>query len=64
MVADIAMNTDILISGIGGIVNWKDVVEYILAGAAASHNWWKFDLAISYTLLPSQSILLSNQCFL
>jgi len=30
---------------------------------AASHNWWKFDLAISYTLLPSQSILLSNQCF-
>jgi len=31
---------------------------------AASHNWWKFDLAISYTLLPSQSILLSNQCFL
>jgi len=32
-------------------------------GMAASHNWWKFDLAISYTLLPSQSILLSNQCF-
>jgi len=31
---------------------------------AASHNWWKFDLAIFYTLLPSQSILLSNQCFL
>ena len=31
---------------------------------AASHNWWKFDLAISYTLLPSKSILLSNQCFL
>ncbi len=23
---------------------------------AASHNWWKFDLAISYTLLPSRSI--------
>ncbi len=23
---------------------------------AVSHNWWKFDLAISYTLLPSQSI--------
>ena len=31
---------------------------------AASHNWWKFDLTISYTLLPSQSIPLSNQCFL
>ena len=27
---------------------------------AASHNWWKFDLAISYTLLPFQSIPLSN----
>jgi len=31
---------------------------------AASHNWWKFNLAISYTLLSSQSIPLSNQCFL
>jgi len=31
---------------------------------AASHNWWKFDLAISYNHLPSQSILLSNECFL
>jgi len=31
---------------------------------AASHNWWKFDLAISYTLLPSKSILLGNQRFL
>ncbi|MFC1893164.1 aldehyde ferredoxin oxidoreductase C-terminal domain-containing protein [Chloroflexota bacterium] len=31
---------------------------------AASHNWWKFDLAISYTLLPSQSTRLSNQYFL
>lgn len=31
---------------------------------AASHNWWKFDLAISYPYVPSQSILLSNQCFL
>ena len=31
---------------------------------AASHNWWKFDLAISYSLLSSKSILLSNQCFL
>jgi len=30
---------------------------------AASHNWWKFDLTISYTLLPSQSITLSNQYF-
>ena len=28
-----------------------------------SHNWWKFDLAISYTPLSSQSIPLSNQCF-
>jgi len=27
---------------------------------AASHNWWKFDLAISYTLLSSKSIPLSN----
>jgi len=26
--------------------------------SAASHNWWKFDLAISYILLPSQSITL------
>jgi len=37
-----------------------------LSGAdalAASHNWWKFDLTISYTLLPSQSITLSNQYF-
>jgi hypothetical protein len=31
---------------------------------AASHNWWKFDLAIYYPCVPSQSILLSNQCFL
>jgi len=31
---------------------------------AASHNWWKFNLAISYTPLSSQSIPLSNQCFL
>ncbi len=31
---------------------------------AVSHNWWKFDLAISYTLLPSQSTRLSNQYFL
>jgi hypothetical protein len=31
---------------------------------AASHNWWKFGLAISYTPLSSQSIPLSNQCFL
>jgi len=28
---------------------------------AASHNWWKFDLTISYTLLPSQSILRQAQ---
>jgi len=35
-----------------------------LATAAASHNWWKFNLAISYTPLSSQSIPLSNQCFL
>ena len=28
------MNTDIPVSGIGGIVNWKDVVEFILAGAS------------------------------
>ena len=27
---------------------------------AASHNWWKFGLAISYPPLSSQSILLSN----
>ena len=27
---------------------------------AASHNWWKFDLAIPYTLLSSKSIPLSN----
>jgi len=33
------------------------------AGMATSHNWWKFDLTISYTLLPSQSIPLSNQYF-
>ncbi len=32
--------------------------------SAVSHNWWKFDLAISYTLLPSQSTRLSNQYFL
>jgi len=31
---------------------------------AASHNWWKFDLAISYPGVPSQSIPLSSQCFL
>jgi hypothetical protein len=31
---------------------------------AASHKWWKFDLAISYTLLSSKSILLGNQRFL
>ena len=31
---------------------------------AASHNWWKFDLAIYYPGVPSQSILLGNQCFL
>jgi len=31
---------------------------------AASHNWWKFDLAVSYPLLPSQSIPLSYQHFL
>jgi len=29
-----------------------------LSFMAASHNWWKFDLAISYTLLPSRSILI------
>ena len=34
------------------------------AKPAASHNWWKFDLAIYYPCVPSQSILLSNQCFL
>jgi len=34
-----------------------------LVETATSHNWWKFDLAISYTLLPSQSIPLSNQYF-
>jgi hypothetical protein len=28
-----------------------------LIGADASHNWWKSDLAISYILLPSKSIL-------
>jgi len=38
---------------------WQRVQE-----RATSHNWWKFDLTISYTLLPSQSIPLSNQCFL
>jgi len=44
-------------------------VAIILAGvldsdhSATSHNWWKFDLTISYTLLPSQSIPLSNQYF-
>jgi len=32
--------------------------EYV--GPAASHNWWKFDLAISYPCVPSQSIRLSN----
>jgi len=35
-----------------------DVLEANLM--AASHNWWKFDLAISYTLLSSKSIPLSN----
>jgi len=39
---------------------WRWTKETLLA---ASHNWWKFDLAISYTLLPSQSIPLSNQYF-
>jgi hypothetical protein len=31
---------------------------------AASHNWWKFDRAIFYTLLSSKSILLGNLRFL
>ncbi len=31
---------------------------------AASHNWWKFDLAISYAPVSSKSILLGNQRFL
>jgi len=39
-------------------LRWQDI------DLATSHNWWKFDLTISYTLLPSQSIPLSNQCFL
>jgi len=45
----------------------KDVNKQMLQNPnieAASHNWWKFDLAISYSLLSSKSILLSNQCFL
>jgi len=36
---------------------------YSRMSTATSHNWWKFDLTISYTLLPSQSIPLSNQYF-
>jgi len=40
-----------------------DIEEEAYKSLAASHNWWKFDLTISYTLLPSQSIPLSNQYF-
>jgi len=45
-----------------GDADYKEVI--LRCREAASHNWWKFDLTISYTLLPSQSIPLSNQCFL
>jgi uncharacterized membrane protein len=47
-----------------GIPFWLFIGALLVFAGAASHNWWKFDLAISYTLLPSQSILLSNQYFL
>jgi len=33
------------------------MIPPIGAPMAASHNWWKFDLGISYILLLSQSIL-------
>jgi dihydropyrimidine dehydrogenase (NAD+) subunit PreA len=33
-VAQIAMNVNIPISGIGGIANWEDAVQYILVGAS------------------------------
>jgi len=48
---------------IGDLVTLRASVNLVIY-MAASHNWWKFNLTISYTLLPSQSIPLSNQCFL
>jgi len=44
--------------------DFEEKSNIFILDSAASHNWWKFDLAISYTLLPSQSIPLSNQYFL
>ncbi len=34
-VLEISMNVDIPIIGIGGISNWKDAIEYMIAGASA-----------------------------
>jgi len=34
-VLEISMNVDIPIIGIGGIMNWKDVIEFMIAGASA-----------------------------
>jgi ABC-type lipoprotein release transport system permease subunit len=53
-----------IITAIVAYINTKSQLNLRIYELAASHNWWKFDLAISYTLLPSQSIPLSNQCFL
>jgi len=48
---------------IGIVIIGLGVLCFSQVNKAASHNWWKFNLAISYTLLPSQSIPLSNQYF-
>ena len=34
-VFEISRNVDIPVIGIGGIMNWKDAVEFMIAGAAA-----------------------------
>ncbi len=47
-----------------GIVVAVSLVTIFPFDLAASHNWWKFDLAIYYPCVPSQSIPLGNQCFL
>jgi len=52
--SDLGVKAVIINSGLplgGTCVNVGCVPSKILL--AASHNWWKFDLAISYTLLPS-----------
>jgi len=59
----------VLIGGITFMTTLGDAVGAPVSGTifditAASHNWWKFNLAISYTLLSSKSIPLSNQYFL